>query len=54
MSKANTLNAKAEEAERHALEFPALRNQYLEVAATWRAMARQARFIDAPDRLGIT
>ena len=40
-----TLNAKAEEAERRAVAFPALKKQYLEVAATWRAMARQALFL---------
>jgi hypothetical protein len=45
MSKAEILNARAEEAERHARAFPVLRKQYLEVAATWRAMARQALFL---------
>ena len=48
MSKAETLTAKADEAERHALEFPWLRSQYLEIAARWRSMARQARLIAAP------
>jgi hypothetical protein len=42
MSKADTLNARADEAERRAVAFPAFREQYLQVAATWRAMARQA------------
>ena len=48
MSKVELLKAKAEEAERHARDFPALRRQYLEVAATWRAMARQALFLALP------
>jgi hypothetical protein len=45
MSKAEILNARAEEAERRAHEFPLLRASYLEVAAVWRSMARQARLI---------
>jgi hypothetical protein len=45
MSKTDTLNAKADEAERYASQFPLLRASYLEIAAVWRSMARQARFI---------
>ena len=45
MSKADVLNAKAEEAERRAHDCPLLRASYLEVAAVWRSMARQARLI---------
>jgi hypothetical protein len=45
MSKADVLNAKADEAERYASQYPLLRASYLEIAAVWRSMARQARFI---------
>ena len=45
MSKADVLSARADEAERCAGKFPALRANYLEIAAVWRSMARQARLI---------
>lgn len=47
MSKVDVLNARADEAERRADQFPLLRTSYLEIAAVWRLMARQARFIAA-------
>jgi hypothetical protein len=50
MSKADALNARADEAERRANQFPSLRASYLEIAAVWRSMARQARFIAALGR----
>jgi hypothetical protein len=45
MSKADVLNAKAEEAEQRTAQYPSLRASYLELATIWRSMARQARFI---------
>jgi hypothetical protein len=45
MSKVDLLNARADEAERRANQFPSLRATYLEIAALWRSMARQIRFI---------
>ncbi len=45
MSKAELLDARADEAERRADLNASLRDSYLEIAAVWRSMARQARLI---------
>jgi hypothetical protein len=48
MSKAEQLDAKAEQAEQQALKIPRLRAQYLFLANIWRALGRQTRFMDGP------
>jgi hypothetical protein len=47
MSRSETFEAKAQDAERLARDVPALRQVYEELAAVWRKMARQAAALKA-------
>ena len=51
VSKSETFEAKAQDADQLARDVPALRNVYEDLAAVWRRMARQVVALGAGPRL---
>lgn len=47
MSRSETFEAKARQAEKLALEFPSLQDVYRGLAAVWLRLARQAQYLNA-------